>query len=60
MVEMGKLKKVPLTEVWPHEAQDFTPWLAGNLDKLGQAVGLDLELLSSESAVGAFSLDILA
>ena len=60
MVEMGKLKKVPLTEVWPHEAQDFTPWLAGNLDKLGQAVGLDLELLSSESAVGVFSLDILA
>lgn len=26
---------VDVRTVWPHEALDFTPWLAGNLDLLG-------------------------
>ncbi len=34
---------------WPasagaHEALDFTPWLAAQLDLLGEAIGLRLEL----------------
>ena len=60
MVDLGAIERVDLREVWPHEAQDFTPWLADNLDKLGEALGLDLELQSVEAAVGAFSLDVLA
>ena len=44
MVDLGAIERVDLREVWPHEAQDFTPWLADNLDKLGEALGLDLEL----------------
>ena len=47
MVDLGTIEQVDLREVWPHEAQDFTPWLAENLDKLGEALGLDLELLGS-------------
>ena len=31
MVDLGTLRQVDLREVWPHEAQDFTPWLAENL-----------------------------
>ena len=27
----GSLENVPLREAWPHEAQNFTPWLARNL-----------------------------
>ena len=60
MVELGSIEQVDLREVWSHEAQDFTPWLAENLDKLGEALGLDLELRSAEAAVGPFSLDVLA
>ena len=60
MVDLGTIEQVDLREVWPHEAQDFTPWLAENLDKLGEALGLDLELQSAEAAVGPFSLDVLA
>ena len=61
MVDLGEIKQVEdLREVWPNEAQDFTPWLADNLDKLGEALGLDLELQSSEAPVGSFSLDVLA
>ena len=55
MVDLGEIQRVDLREVWPHEAQDFTPWLAENLDKLGKVLGLDLELRASEAAVGLFS-----
>ena len=61
MVDLGEIQRVEdLREIWPHEAQDFTPWLADNLDQLGEALGLDLELRSAEAAVGPFSLDVLA
>ena len=45
---------------WPNEALDFTPWLANNLDLLGEELGIGLELVQQEKAVGPMSLDILA
>ena len=36
-----KLQRVPLREVWKHEAYDFTQWLQENLDILNDT--LDLE-----------------
>ena len=36
-----------------------TPWLADNLDALGSALGMDLELDGSEVPVGPFSADLL-
>ena len=56
----GEISKVPLREVWWHEASNFTPLLANNLDKLGDALGIELELTDREANVGDFSLDILA
>lgn len=58
---LGKINYVEdLRAIWKHEEKDFTPWLAENISLLGEALGLDLEVISVEHDVGAFSLDILA
>ena len=58
--ELGRIEKVELRDIWPDEARDFTPWLAGNLDLLGDKLGLKLELAHTEALVGSYYLDILA
>lgn len=60
MVQFGLIKKVDIKSIWKHEAANFTPWLADNLDKLSDLIGLDLELIGREAGVGDFSLDLLA
>lgn len=59
---LDKLKKVDLRDVWPHEALDFTKWLSAesNLAMLSSAVGIELELIETESSVGSFNVDIYA
>ena len=59
-VTFGKLEIVPLTDAWESEPQDFTPWLAKNLDLLGDALQIDLAHVQTEASVGKFRLDILA
>ena len=58
---LGTLEKVDLREVWESENEDFTPWLAReeNINKLGQKIGLDLEIEAQEKRVGKFRADIL-
>ncbi|MCY4371602.1 MAG: hypothetical protein OXF41_19810 [bacterium] len=53
-------QRVPVRSLWPHEAYDFTRWLAENLDLLGGEIGLSLEWVNTEEPVGPFFLDILA
>lgn len=62
MQPIGKIEKVDLRGIWPHEANDFTRWLAtdAGLQLLADAIGLELEEAEAESSVGAFSVDILA
>ena len=56
----GRIEQLDIREIWADEAGDFTPWLAENLDLLGKELGMNLELVEVEKAVGPFSLDILA
>jgi adenine-specific DNA-methyltransferase len=60
MTRFATLDDVPLQEAWGHEAHDFTPWLAENLGRLSEAIGIPLELTDTEVAVESFSADILA
>ena len=60
MVDLGTIERVRLREVWAHEEHNFSRWLADNLDKLGETLGLDLQFQKREAPVGPFSLDVLA
>ena len=59
---LGKLETVAVREAWPGEASSFTPWLAKeeNLSSLGDEIGISLELVETECAVGQYRADILA
>ncbi len=63
MTKLGKIERVDtLRDIWPHEANDFSKWLAQdeNLALLSETVGIDIILEERESAVGGFSVDIFA
>ena len=60
LTEFGRLTDASLRTAWPHEAHDFTPWLAGNLERLSEAIGVLLEAETTEARVGEFAGDILA
>ena len=57
---IGKIQRVPLREVWRHEAHDFTTWLEENIDVLNDALNLNLDNVEREQAAGSFSVDLLA
>ena len=59
-IEFGKVEFVHLRDIWAHEADNFTPWLADNLSYVSDAIGIPLELLGTEVSEGRFSADILA
>jgi hypothetical protein len=57
---IGRLARVPLREVWKHEAYDFTQWLQQNIDVLNEVTDLTLVNVEREQAAGAFSIDLVA
>jgi Domain of unknown function (DUF4268) len=57
---VGKIQRVPLREVWKHEALDFTTWLRENIDVLNDALSLSLTNPEREQAAGNFSVDLVA
>jgi hypothetical protein len=55
----GRLESVQLRKYWRDEARDFTPWLAReeNLTLLGEAIGMNLELVAVEPRSRASTRD---
>jgi hypothetical protein len=63
MANLGIIEKIDdLRQIWPHEANDFTKWLAKeeNLVLLGDTIGIEINLEERESSVGNFNVDIFA
>jgi hypothetical protein len=59
--ELGNLDPIPLRSIWSHEENDFTPWLADNLDQLSDAVDIELQLVEIEHELpDGRRVDILA
>lgn len=56
---IGRLKRLPLRSVWPHEAHDFTVWMEENIDALDDELGLGLSAVQREQAAGSFSVDLV-
>jgi ADP-ribosylglycohydrolase len=61
VIALGCLEPVSVRSVMPHEAYDFTVWLADpeNLNLLGTAIGLILEPKATEVGVDEFSADLV-
>lgn len=60
-MSIAKIERVPLREVWRHEAHDFTQWLEENIEILGEAI--DREIANAErekKTESAFSIDLVA
>lgn len=61
MTVLGKMERVDdLRTIWPHEAHDFSKWLAQeeNLATLSETIGIDIILEETESSVGDFNVDL--
>jgi hypothetical protein len=58
---LGRLESVDLREYWLREDTEFTPWMANpeNLKFLGEALGMNLELIETESKIGLYRADIV-
>ncbi|MCF8307451.1 MAG: hypothetical protein K9I68_00430 [Bacteroidales bacterium] len=49
--DLGHIQIVEPHELWKNEARDFTPWLAENAQQLSEAIGIPIEIDSTEKSV---------
>ena len=59
-IMIGKIEKVPLRDIWKHEANDFTKWLQNNIDVLSEVINLPLSNVEREQTTGNFYVDLTA
>jgi hypothetical protein len=58
-VTIGKLRRVPLRDLWKHEATGFTAWLEENVDVLSEVLDLEITSVEREKPAGDFSVDLV-
>ncbi len=56
---INKINRIPLRQVWKHEAHDFTTWLVDNLDVLNSCIDFSVVNAVHEQSAGSFSVDIV-
>ncbi len=57
---IGKIEKVPLREIWKHEATELTKWLQENPDVISDVIGFQLVNIEREQSTGNFNVDLIA
>ena len=59
-VTVGSIKNIAISDVWPTEHSDFTPWLQAHISELDNALGLGLTNPQREVGAGDFRIDLVA
>lgn len=59
-MNIDRITKIPLTEVWRNEAKNLTPWLCQNIDILSDALDIELTNAERKQSTGNFNVDIKA
>jgi len=59
-MKIEKIEKVPLREIWRHEAQEFTKWLQDNIEVLNDVLDVHLSNVEREQSTGTFNVDLKA
>jgi len=61
MMPLGTLETVDLRTIWPHEALDFTRWLAEpkNIQELCNELEIEIGEIKVEEATGRYNADIV-
>lgn len=57
---IGIIEELDLRTLFSREAEDFTPWLSDNLERLSEQLGVEIIDPEIEKTVGDFRLDIVA
>lgn len=56
--DLHSVEYLSLSDIWDNEEHDFTPWIVDHIDRLGQTIGIELDEVEREDAVGGYSADI--
>ena len=59
-MKIETIEKVPLREIWKHEAQEFTKWLQDNIEVLDDVLDIHLSNVEREQNTGTFNVDLKA
>jgi len=57
-MNIGKIKRIPIRDVFKHEASHFSKWLADNIGALSDELEIEFSDVQREERVGSFRADI--
>ena len=58
-MNVSKLTKVKIKDIWKTEDRDFTPWLVENIARLNEDLGFNIQDPQKESRLENFIVDIV-
>ena len=47
--QISTLENIDIRSIWKNESSDFTPWLAENINRLGDVIDMDLTVIEEAS-----------